>query len=142
VEGWHAVGGYEQASFSPADTVPLSKEKIQEHIKNVFRPGIHWLTLAGMYVVKNSGPRGFLGAVVSLLKEIFETSQKLLQLRMLTPYGVSVSNADEHTSYTVPALESLTSLHLIGAYVAKRSIRIFQDPPRTRCSQDILTGDR
>jgi hypothetical protein len=120
VEGWHLVGGYEEASFSPSNTVPLPKEKIQEHIRNVFRPNMHWLTLAGMYVVKNSGPCSFLEAVVSLLKEIFETSQKLLRLRMLTPYGVSVTNANEHTSYTVPALESLTSLHLIGAYVAKR----------------------
>ena len=124
VEGWHNIGAYEGPPASvanPADSISLSKEKIQEHVKNVFRPAMHWLTVAGMYVVKNSGPVPFLNAVADLLKEVFETSRRLVPLSVFAPYGATVGSAEDHVSHTVPALESLTSLHLIGAYVAKRS---------------------
>lgn len=124
IEGWHNIDGYEGTSPSVASTsnsMPLSKERIQEHIKNVFRPAMHWLTLAAVYVAKNSGPIPFLDAVADLLKEVFETSHRLSMLRMLVPYGATVSSVEDHVSHTVPALESLTSLHLIGAYVAKRN---------------------
>jgi hypothetical protein len=124
VEGWHEVGAFGEAptvlTNSPA-SVPALKERIREHIKNVFRPAMHWLTLAGVYLVKNSGPVAFLDGVADLLKEVFETSHQLTLAQSLTPYGATSSETDDHVSHTVPALESLVSLYIIGAYLAKRS---------------------
>jgi hypothetical protein len=123
VEGWHETGAYEESPASltnPADSLVGLKEKVRENIKNVFRPAMHWLTLAGIYVVKNSGPVAFLDAIADLLKEVFDTSHQLVMARSLTPYGATSPSADEHLSHTVPALESLVSLHLIGAYLTKR----------------------
>jgi hypothetical protein len=124
VEGWHSISGYEsrlQPVEISSDNTPLTTEKISQHIKNVFRPAIHWLTLAGIQVIKNSGPISFLGAVADLLKEVFNSSHRLLGLRSLVPYGATVSTVEGHISHTVSALESLASLHLFGAYVAKRA---------------------
>jgi hypothetical protein len=123
VEGWHEIGAYEESPavlLNPIEFVPTSKERIGEHIKNVFRPAMHWLTLAGMYIVKNSGPITFLDAVADSLKEVFDTSHQLLMARSLTPLGATSPTTDEHMSHTVPALESLVSLYLIGAYLTKR----------------------
>jgi hypothetical protein len=123
VEGWHSIGAYEGAPLLTAiaqESRAPSKDHIRDHIKNVFRPAMHWLTLAGIYIVKNSGPVPFLDAVGDLLQEVFESSHRLVALRRLVPYGEGVASVDDHVSHTVPALESLTSLHLIGGYLAKR----------------------
>jgi hypothetical protein len=124
VEGWHAIGAYEESPavlLNPIESIPRLRERIREHIKNVFRPAMHWLTLVGIYVVKNSGPIVFLDAVADSLKEVFDTSHQLLMARSLTPYGATSPTTDEHMSHTVPALESLVSLYLIGAYLTRRS---------------------
>ncbi|MGA8776072.1 MAG: hypothetical protein WB536_16890 [Terriglobales bacterium] len=115
VEAWHDIGAY--------DSIPmaLSKKKIEEHIRNVFRPSMHWLTLAGIYVVKNSGPLLFLDLVTALLKEVFDTTHRLRMLRVAPLSSATVDNPEHHVSHTVPALESLVALHLLGAYVLKRS---------------------
>jgi len=123
VEGWHEIGACDESPAllaNPADSLLGLKERIRENIKNVFRPAMHWLTLAGIYVVKNSGPVAFLDAVADLLKEVFDTSHQLVMARSLIPYGATSPSADEHVSHTVPALESLVSLHIIGAYLTKR----------------------
>ncbi|PYU53217.1 MAG: hypothetical protein DMG48_03000 [Acidobacteria bacterium] len=123
VEGWHQIGAYEESPAllaNPAASLLGLRERVRENIKNVFRPAMHWLTLAGIYVVKNSGPVAFLDAVADLLKEVFDTSHQLVMARSLTPLGATSPSADEHVSHTVPALESLVSLHLIGAYLTKR----------------------
>ncbi len=66
IEAWEKVGAYDHG----APTLP---DKVKDHIKNIFRPNMHWLTLAGLYVVKNSGPPRFLEAVIALLRELFES---------------------------------------------------------------------
>jgi hypothetical protein len=124
VEGWHEIGAYQESPSllaNPTASILELKERVRENIKNVFRPAMHWLTLAGIYVVKNSGPIPFLDAVADLLKEVFDTSHQLVMARSLTPYETTSRSSDEHVSHTVPALESLVSLHLIGAYLTKRS---------------------
>jgi BMFP domain-containing protein YqiC len=123
VEGWHEVGAYEESSAllaNAAASLSALRERTREHIKNVFRPAMHWLTLSGIYVVKNTGPTAFLDSVADLLKEVFDTSHQLLMVRSMVPYGAT-SDIEEHVSHTVPALESLVSLWLIGAYLAKRN---------------------
>ncbi len=115
IEAWHDIGAYDS---TPAAS---SQERIEEHIKNIFRPSMHWLTLAGMYVVKNSGPLFFLDMVVALLKEVFDSTHRLRMLRVLPLSGATVDSPEQHLSHTVPALESLAALHLLGAYVLKRS---------------------
>jgi hypothetical protein len=115
IEAWHDIGAYDSA---PSVS---SREKAEEHIKNVFRPSMHWLTLAGMYVVKNSGPTAFLDLVVALLKEVFDTTHQLRMLRVAPLSEGTVETPEQHVSNTVPALESLVTLHMLGAYVFKRS---------------------
>ena len=132
IEGWHPNRGPEESPAllaNPAASIPGREEKVREHIKNVFRPAMHWLTLAGIYVVKNSGPIAFLDAVADLLKEVFDTSHQLGMSRTLTPYGAisPCTSIDQHVSHTVPALESLVSLQLIGAYPDKtKSFSVYE----------------
>jgi hypothetical protein len=126
VEGWHGIGAYEdlfsELTFGDAQlSLPDAKQKVHDHIKTVFRPATRWLTLAGIYTIKNSGSVAFLDRVVDLLKEIFDTAHKLRVPRALTPAGHRSQSLEDHYSHTVPALESSISLHLIGAYIAKRN---------------------
>jgi hypothetical protein len=124
VESWHEIGVYEnQVDFlrDPAGNFSRIKTQSTDQIKNVFRPAISRLTLAGMYAIKYSAPIEMFSSVVSLLQETFEISDRLTMLRLQTAHGSISQTAEEHSSHTVPALESLASLHLIGAYIAKRS---------------------
>ena len=123
VEGWHRISAYDDSTTHFIDSAGSSAGypvKVREHIKNVFRPTMHWLTLAGLSVVKNAGPIDFLDMVVDLLKEVYDTSHSLLILRAISNHGVTSATDEQHTSHTVPAVESLISTHLIGAYIAKR----------------------
>jgi len=125
VEGWHRIGAYEElfADNPFADRIESfteARQKVLDYIKNVLRPAMHWVALAGIYTVKNSGPVEFLDAVVDLLKEVFETTHSLRTPRAIVPQGQISQSIEDHVSHTVPALESLISLHLIGAYLTKR----------------------
>jgi hypothetical protein len=123
VEGWQEILGYEDTEdllANPMTTLTAGVEKVREHIKNVFRPAMHWLTLAGICVVKNSGPISFLDSVGDLLKEVFDVSRQLEGSRFMARNGLISATREEHDSHTVPALESLSSLSLIGAYLTKR----------------------
>ena len=80
IEAWEKVGAYDHG----APTLP---DKVKDHIKNIFRPNMHWLTLAGLYAVKNSGPPRFLEAVIALLRELFESSERVTILRAFDPQG-------------------------------------------------------
>jgi hypothetical protein len=126
VEGWHRIGAYEdlfasQFLSNAAASMPDAKQKVQDHIKNVFRPAMRWLTLAAIYTIKNGGPNSFVDLVADLLKEVFETTHKLQVPRAVALAGQKTRTIEEHVSHTVPALESLISLHLTGAYIAKRN---------------------
>ncbi len=131
VEGWHIIGGYDEASVgltASVDSFQSLKEQIADHKKNVFLPAIKRLTSAGLLVVKNDGPKSFLESVTDLLKETFESCHRLKMLRHLADvervsanyFRNSGQKPREHLGHTVPALESLIALHLIGAYVCKR----------------------
>jgi hypothetical protein len=122
VEGWHDLSLEEEAGTLLTDQPGPSEmvEKLRNHIKNVFRPAMHWLTLAGLYIIKNTGPVEFLDIVADLLKEVFETSYELEGLRPWIVYNQVAHNTGEHLSHTVPALESLVALYIIGAYCTKR----------------------
>jgi hypothetical protein len=123
VEGWYQVGGYEQSSTNLAATysnLSTLRGRVREHINNVFRPAMHWLTLAGIYSVKNSGPSSFLDSAIDLLGEVFDTSHRLTTLNLIMPLGSTSESAEAHLSRSVPALESLVSVYLIGAYIMKR----------------------
>ncbi|MGB8543103.1 MAG: hypothetical protein WCD49_15860 [Candidatus Acidiferrales bacterium] len=124
VEGWHRISAYEDSTthfIRSSDSSADYPEKVREHIKNVFRPAVHWLTVAGLFVVKNAGPIDFLNMVVDLLKEVYDASHSLVMLRAISNYGVTSATDEQHTSHTVPAVESLVSTHLIGGYIAKRN---------------------
>jgi hypothetical protein len=59
--------------------------------------------------------------VVQLLEEVYSTADRLPGLKWLGPRGLLPSTSIEHLSHTIPALETLISLHLMGAYATKRS---------------------
>jgi hypothetical protein len=94
--------------------------KFRDHVQNVFRPALRTLTLAGILTIKNSGPTTFLDSVVDLFEEVFNVSHKLFETlpTIRTQPGQAAS---EHLSFTVPALESMTAIEIIGAYMAKRN---------------------
>jgi hypothetical protein len=124
VEGWYSIGAFErddqvidiQASFSERIA------NVRDHKTNVFSPAMQRLTCAAIYIVKNGGPPEFLARAIHLLEEVYETADRLHVSYMcwLSPRGLMSASAPEHLSHTVPALESLIALHLVGAYVAKR----------------------
>jgi hypothetical protein len=131
VEGWHSVGAYENRHelINTYQTWTPFIEKLADHKRNVFMPAMRRLASAGILVVKNGGPVQFLEQVLDLLKEVFESSHQLSMMqtafdmeKVFVEYqqGPPVT-AGRHLSHTVPALESLISLHLIGGYIFKRS---------------------
>ncbi|MGB9485836.1 MAG: hypothetical protein WCD04_06975 [Terriglobia bacterium] len=131
VEAWHAVGAYENRHelINSRETLLPFIEKLADHKKNVFMPAMRRLASAGILVVKNGGPVRFLEQVLDLLKEVFESSHQLSMMQ--TAFDMenvfrqyqqgSPAMASQHLSHTVPALESLISLHLIGGYIFKRN---------------------
>jgi hypothetical protein len=131
VEGWHTVGAYENRHelINRYETLIPFIEKLADHKNNVFMPAMRRLASAGILVVKNGGPVQFLEQVLDLLKEVFESSHQLSMMQ--TAFDMekvfvqhqqgSPAMVGRHLSHTVPALESLISLHLIGGYILKRS---------------------
>src|SRR5208282_5379553 len=84
VEGWHEIEAYEGPDALLADqsaSITNVAERVQKHIKTVFRPAMHWVSLAGMHIVKNNGPIVFLDAIADLLKEVYDISHKLFKLQ-------------------------------------------------------------
>jgi hypothetical protein len=122
VEGWHMIdasGPEDLAAIQSA--LPERIAQVRDHKTNVFLPAMQKLTSAAIYLIKNSGPAEFMGMVVQLLEEVYSTADRLPNLRSLGPRGLLPSTSPEHVSHTIPALETLVSLHLIGAYATKRS---------------------
>jgi hypothetical protein len=122
VEGWHSIGAFgpENDPNLVSSTLPERVSRVRDHKTNVFIPAIQRLVAAAIYVVKNAGPVDFVGMVMQLLDEIYESAGRLSNLLWLSPRGLMSASSTEHVSHTVPALESLIALHLIGAYIAKR----------------------
>jgi hypothetical protein len=95
-------------------------QKLNDHYQAVFRPAMRWLTLAGIFTVKNAGPKSFLEMVSNLIREAFEVSHRLLALHSITVYGFNSRREEEHFSHISPAIDAVTASHVIGAYIAKR----------------------
>ena len=122
VEGWNdlATDDVANALVAYSNTAEIVA-KLRNHIKNVFRPAMHWLTLAGLCVIKNDGPLEFSDALADLLKEVFEVSHYLENRPPWFTYLQVAQSTGEHLSHTVPALESLVALSVIGSYCVKRN---------------------
>ena len=122
VDGWHSIG-----AFGPEDlpaiqsALPERTAQVRDHKTNVFLPAMQKLTSTAIYLIKNSGPADLMGTTVRLLEEVYSTADQIPGLRWLGPRGLLPSTSTEHLSHTIPALETLISLHLIGAYATKRS---------------------
>jgi hypothetical protein len=122
VEGWHSIGAF--GPEDPSAIQPALDERtaqVRDHKTNVFLPAIQKLTSTAIYLIKNTGPADLMGMIVQLLEEVYSTADQLPGLRWLGPRGLLPSPSAEHLSHTIPALETLISLHLIGAYATKRS---------------------
>jgi hypothetical protein len=60
VEAWNELAAFEPLALSPTNSLPETIDRVRNHVTNILRPAMHWLTLAGIFVIKNSGPIGFL----------------------------------------------------------------------------------
>jgi hypothetical protein len=125
VESWARFSDYDKQARSDgtADYAQTHKEvlqKLNDHYQAVFRPAMRWLTLAGIFTVKNAGPKSFLAMVSNLIREAFEVSHRLLALHSITVYGFNSRREGERFSHISPAIDAVTASHVIGAYIAKR----------------------
>ncbi len=131
VEGWYSIDAFVTVHDPNAAQASVSERivKVRDHKTNVFLPAMQKLTSAAIYVTKNGGGPELLAMAIQLLEEVYDATDRLRlsYLRWVSPRGGTSASSAEHVSHTVPAFESLVSLHLIGAYVAKR--RKFQYLP-------------
>jgi hypothetical protein len=124
IEDWHSIDAFESTDDlgMVQTSVPESVKRVSDHKMNVFLPAMQKLTSAAIYTVKNGGPGEFLTMTAELLEEVYDTTDRFRfsYLCWLHPRGLMPTSGTEHVSHTVPAFESLISLHLIGAYIVKR----------------------
>jgi hypothetical protein len=124
IEAWHSIDAFDRDPDIAEIQMSVAQHiaRVRDHKTNVFMPAMQRLTSAATYVVKNSGPPEFLAVTIDLLQEVYGTADRLRSsyLCWLGPRGLMAASTAEHLTHTVPALESLVSLHLIGAFVVKR----------------------
>lgn len=118
IEGWHRVGAFGNAAAVFTSGQQTFEQKAAEYRDAVFRPAMARLTVLGMLLVKNNAGTSLLVPVTSLIREVFDASHDMMELRRVAA-GKSTDPKD-HLSHTLPALECLIAMHLIGAYVLKR----------------------
>jgi hypothetical protein len=94
----------------------ITAEQIAHVKETEFLPAIKRLTLLGLLLIKFSAPLQWFSAVIDLLLEVFDASQKLRRAQSPAPDENAVSSLDQHQSYTVPALEALLAIYLLAAY--------------------------
>jgi hypothetical protein len=129
VEGWHSINAFGPVDFSVLQaSFPDRTEQVRNHKKNIFLPAMRRLTAAAIYLIKYGGPADFMGMVVSLCEEVYGSSNQLAHMRWMGPRGLLSAASEEHLSHTVPALETLAALHLVGAYATKRNRLVYLAP--------------
>jgi hypothetical protein len=123
IEEWYSIDAFADDDVTQLQgALPERAVRVRNHKTNVFLPAMQRLTTAAIYTTKNEGPLEFLAMAVQLLEDVYETTNRLRHgyLGSLHLRGRASASSAEHVSHTIPALESLVSLHLIGAYIAKR----------------------
>ncbi len=139
VEEWHQLGISDSARtlISPSELL----EEVGNYKRDVFLPGMQKLRGILLHVVKNSGPVPFLESGISLLQEVFQVAHNLKALASISAYGSMSQTESQHNSHTVPALEALISLHILGAYIFKRA-RFTYLRPMFNVTVDVAGADR
>jgi hypothetical protein len=122
IEGWHEVGGFDGAPViqTPPASIPSLVDRARKFGDERFRPSMNRLTLLGLLMIKNSAHPNLFSLLLDLLAEVFESSHRLHALRLATPYGARSVKAVDHLSETLPAVETLITLHILGSYLVKR----------------------
>ena len=123
IEDWHSIDAFgSTGDLASGQALQENVAKVSDHKRNIFLPAMQKLTSAAIYTVKNGGPAEFLIMTVGVLEEVYNTTNRFRSsyLCWLHPRGLMPTSSTEHVSHTVPAFESLVSLHLIGAYIVKR----------------------
>jgi hypothetical protein len=102
--------------YDASSTERPTVQKILEIKETEFLPGMRRLVHLGLLLIKFSAPRPWFNRIADLLQDIFEVTNQLGWLQSQTSKDRTVTSLEEHTSHTIPALESLIAAHLLGSY--------------------------
>jgi hypothetical protein len=106
-----------QARFMPEDILRIKKTE--------FIPAMRRVTLLGLLLIKFSAPQAWFSRIADLLIQIFNTSHELTSAVVHVDHYSHVASLDEHTGYTVPAIESLLSSHMLAGYELSRESNVY-----------------
>jgi hypothetical protein len=94
----------------------ISSQQIKEIKESEFLPALRRLVLLGMLLIKFSASLQWFDAVVNLLVEVFESSHSLRRAQSPPAEQEPAQTLAKHQSYTVPALEALLAVYVLGSY--------------------------
>lgn len=97
-------------------TSQISPQDIQRIKEKEFLPAMRRLVLLGQLLIKFSAPQECFDKVTDLLLNIFQVSNSLKEKASDTHPNNRVTTLSEHTSFTVPALESLIAVYFLAGY--------------------------
>jgi hypothetical protein len=124
VEPWFDCD--EQTRFTP------------EEIRRIkITPAMRRVTLLGLLLIKFSAPLEWFSKIAALLIEIFNTSHALKSAVSHIDAYSRVSSLDEHTGYTVPAVESLLSSYVLASYEIHRGSNKYMSSFFGKVVQDV-----
>lgn len=89
---------------------------LQQIKETDFLPAMHRLVLLSLLFIKFSAPKECFEKVMDLLLQIFQVSNSLKNSTTGINRSDTVSTLGEHTSFTVPALESLLATYFLAGY--------------------------
>ncbi len=102
----------------------ITLDQIQVVKEDEFLPAMSRLTHLGLLLLKYTAPVSYFRKVSDQLFEILLASRSL-QIRMARESREQVpASLAEHNTYSVPAVESLLTAHLLAGYSLKRMKRI------------------
>jgi hypothetical protein len=94
----------------------ITTQQISEIKEAEFLPAMRRLVLLGMLLIKFSAPLQWFDAIVNLLVEVFESSHSLRWAQSPPAQRQSAPSLADHQSFTVPALEALLAVYVLGSY--------------------------
>lgn len=106
-----------QAYLTPEDILRIKRTDFVEAMRRV--------TLLGLLLIKYSAPPAWFSRIANLLIQIFNVSHELKWAVAHIDHYSKVGSLDDHTGYTVPAIESLLSSYVLAGYELGRDSNVY-----------------